>query len=193
MDRALTKAPTALFQQDSSGKLSLRIGAFQFCATGMEVEGDPTFDEWQSCGLALRAIDQDIISPFMFWVGDYINYGEHTYGDQYAQMMEDTGLAYQTLANAVYVCSRVEPSRRREHLSFSHHAEVASLSPHEQTTWLDRAADESWSSHELRAHIRKEVKGHATMLECPQCGAQFEVTRSTQVIKTIRPRRKSKE
>ena len=37
-----------------------------------------------------------------------------------------------TLANDKYVCSKVEISRRREHLSFDHHQEVADLPPNKQ-------------------------------------------------------------
>jgi hypothetical protein len=37
------------------------------------------------------------------------------------------GPAYQTCANAASVCKAIETSRRREVLSFNHHAEVAAL------------------------------------------------------------------
>ena len=63
----------------------------------------------------------------MFIIGDALRYGERRWGETYAQVMDATGMAYQTLANAKWVASRVPVQRRRTELSWSHHAEVASL------------------------------------------------------------------
>jgi len=60
-------------------------------------------------------------------VGDWFNMGERIYGEMYSQVMDASKLAYGTLANYKYVASKVEFSRRRENLSYSHHQEVASL------------------------------------------------------------------
>jgi hypothetical protein len=46
------------------------------------------------------------------------------------------GPAYQTCMNAAGVCRAFETSRRREDLSFQHHAEVASLAPAEADALL---------------------------------------------------------
>jgi hypothetical protein len=46
-------------------------------------------------------------------------------------------------------------SRRRDNLSFQHHAEVASLAEEEQEVWLDRAAMFGWSRNELRRQLRE--------------------------------------
>jgi len=50
----------------------------------------------------------------MWWVGDWLNYGEARYGEMYSQAIEITGYASQTLADAKWVASRIEPSRRHE-------------------------------------------------------------------------------
>jgi hypothetical protein len=52
------------------------------------------------------------------------------------------------------VARSVHFSRRRENLSFSHHQEVASLTPIEQTEWLDKAEDECLTAPQLRSQIR---------------------------------------
>ena len=49
-----------------------------------------------------------------------------------------TGYDVQTLMNMVYVATRFESGRRRERLSWSHHAELAALEPPEQEEWLTR-------------------------------------------------------
>jgi hypothetical protein len=49
------------------------------------------------------------------------------------------GPDFQTCANAASVCKAIETSRRREVLSFAHHAEVAALPVKQQEKLLDRA------------------------------------------------------
>jgi hypothetical protein len=65
--------------------------------------------------------------------------GERKYGEKYSQAVEENVGSYGSLRNAVYVSERFDLSRRRDNLSWSHHAEVAALDPHEQNDWLDRA------------------------------------------------------
>jgi hypothetical protein len=84
-----------------------------------------------------------------------LNFGEHTYGETYAQALDATEYSYQTYANAKSVAKRVEVYRRRENLSFGHHAEVAALEPAEQDRWLDRAESEAWTRAELRAQVQR--------------------------------------
>ena len=52
--------------------------------------------------------------------------------------------------NMVYVATRFEISRRRENLSWSHHAELAALDNEEQERWLNRASDHRLSVQDLR-------------------------------------------
>jgi hypothetical protein len=53
---------------------------------------------------------------------------------------EKIGVEYQTCRNLAWVAGEVELSRRRDNLSFSHHAEIADLPPAKQDKWLARAA-----------------------------------------------------
>ena len=62
-----------------------------------------------------------------WWIGDWVRYGAATYGQRYAVATRVTGYNDQTLMNMVYVATRFEISRRRENLSWSHHAELAAL------------------------------------------------------------------
>jgi hypothetical protein len=72
--------------------------------------------------------------------------------------------------NMVYVASRIDPSRRREALSWSSHAEVASLAPAEQDRWLDRAESERMSVRRLRHAIKQDRHGADGQIACPSCG-----------------------
>ena len=134
----------------SENKLSL--GKFYFDKTGLTVIGDPTFEEWQNCGEFLKRAEKSV----QFWIGNWLNYGEKKYGEMYTQAIDETDYEEKTLRNAKWVSSKVELSRRRDNLTFSHHAEVAQLSPQEQEFWLDKAADENLSVRDLRQAIRNK-------------------------------------
>lgn len=114
---------------------------------------DLTFDEWQAIGNTL----QQVSASLKWWIGDWLNYGEHRWGDMYTQAIEITGWEYQTLANAKSVCNKVDFYRRRENLKFSHHAEVASLESEVQTALLLQAEVEGWSVRRLREAIKGPV------------------------------------
>jgi hypothetical protein len=88
-------------------------------------------------------------------IGDALNFAEHRYGYTYAQWAEQTGLAENTLATIKWVASKVESSRRREDVGWSHHREVAPLPPAEQDALLEQAADKGMTRWELRQAVKQ--------------------------------------
>ena len=80
------------------------------------------------------------------------------YEGRYREAVERTGLDYQTLRNYARIARRFEVSRRRETLSFGHHAELASLSEPEQDFWLRKAEQFSWSTSRLRREVRASLR-----------------------------------
>jgi hypothetical protein len=91
---------------------------------------------------------------FTTWaLADWLNYGEIRYGETYSQYADATGLQPDYLAVVKHVGSRIDPTRRREELSFSHHRIVAALNPQAQTDWLSSAVDNGWSVEELRGAL----------------------------------------
>lgn len=128
----------------------ITLGKFEGCATGLIVKGEPSYEEWEKCGRQLRHIEKGR----MWWIGDWLNYGEKKYGEMYTQAMEETGAAYDSLAAAKWVCSEIEFCRRRQNLTFSHHKEVAGLSEEEQELWLDATEKGEWTRQELREQIK---------------------------------------
>jgi hypothetical protein len=89
-----------------------------------------------------------------WWLGDWLVYGEHAYGDRYKQAIADTSLSYQTLRNYAWMARTFPVSRRRDTLSFGHHVEVAALPEDEQDVWLVRAEQLHWSCNKLRRALR---------------------------------------
>ena len=55
------------------------------------------------------------------------------------------------------MAGRFELSRRRDTLSFGHHAEVAALPGPEQDFWLRKAEELSWSTMRLRREVRASL------------------------------------
>lgn len=96
-----------------------------------------------------------------WWLGDWLIYGQAQYPDRYKRAIAETSLDYQTLRNYAWVARQFSLSRRREKLSFQHHAEVASLPEPEQEIWLNRAEKGAWSRNELRRRIKAERNGGA--------------------------------
>ena len=127
---------------------------FVVTPTGLVVNGQPIFEEWEQCGRALALAEKAI----QWACGDWLNYGEECWGEMYAQAMGETGQDYGTLAHYKWVASRVQFCLRRQKLEWSHHKEVAPLKPPEQIMWLDRAEQgdngKRWSVRQLRAEIR---------------------------------------
>src|SRR5580692_980412 len=137
--------------------------------------------EWSAVGRRFGEIGR----CSQWWLGDWINYGNAKFGERYSRAMKLTGYDVQSLMNMVYVASRFEISRRRENLSWSHHATLAPLEVGEQEHWLTRAAAEKLSVADLRVELRGSRRardvGAGTGLEppgadeartvvCPNCG-----------------------
>lgn len=106
-----------------------------------------SFEDWADIFNGLRNVSQSV----MFWIGDTLLYGEANFGEQFAQVVDATEYSPETIRNAMYVSRSIPPSRRRESLSWSHHAAVAGLSDMDQTHWLGLAEDNGWSVSALRA------------------------------------------
>lgn len=79
-------------------------------------------------------------------IGDWWAFGDHRYGERAAVAAAGLfPLSFSTVANAAVVCRMLETSRRREHLGWSHHVEVAPiarLNPDLADEILDRAERE---------------------------------------------------
>lgn len=133
----------------------LDLPGCNFSRTKLEIEPGLPVEHWQRIGDVLRAAEE-MVQAVQFWIGDWLRYGERNYGEKYAQAVEATGYAIKTLQNAQFVAEHVSPSRRRERLSFSIHAEVASMKPKDQDRWLAKAETEGMTRKDLRIAIKRE-------------------------------------
>jgi hypothetical protein len=148
--------------------------------------------EWIIQGRRLGTIGRGVA----WWIGDWVNYGNAKFGQKYSRAARITGYDVQSLMNMSYVASRFNCSRRRENLSWSHHAELAGLAIEYQEMWLENAERKHLSVRGLRETVRtwranqlgaasdvgqsQPNSGHANddpgtgpgdgEVVCPQCG-----------------------
>jgi hypothetical protein len=119
-------------------------------ATYWQPWGDLDVAEWIVLGRRLGTIGRGVA----WWIGDWLNYGNTKFGQKYTRAARITGYDTQSLMNMSYVASRFDSSRRREDLSWSHHAELAGLAAEHQEMWLDRAERDHLSVRSLRETVR---------------------------------------
>ena len=114
-----------------------------------------SFGDWAAVGRRLSHVS----SRATWALGDWLLFGERAFGDRYRTAVEATDLEYQTLRNYAWVAGSFLPHRRRDELSFQHHAELAALSDIDQDLWLNRAVKGGWSRNELRRRLRAHRAG----------------------------------
>lgn len=126
--------------------------------TGLIIADDTSFDEWASMGDWLQSAERSL----MWWIGDWMRFGERKWGEKYTQAIEVTGHSYSQLSDAAWVAKSYDISDRSEKLSWSHHMRAASLPRAERRMLLQEAEHEGWSVRELKAHVNR-IKNEAKL------------------------------
>jgi hypothetical protein len=121
---------------------------------GLRLDPRMPFDAWKALGARIK-VRSDASS---WWLGDWLMFGRQQYGDRHKEAFEVTGLDDQTLDNFGVVARRFDLSRRRENLSFQHHADVCEMGDAAQDHWLNLAARNGWPKAELRLRIRDAAR-----------------------------------
>lgn len=121
--------------------------------TGLNLPPRLPFEKWVNIGFQLSTIH----TTSAWCLGDWLVYGEGAFAGRYRKAIEQCSLHYQTLRNYAWVARSFPLSRRRDTLSFGHHAEVARLTEPEQDYWLSKAETLSWSRNRLRSEVRASL------------------------------------
>lgn len=128
---------------------------FRFSAQGVEVVGDPTYEDWSKVFGGLTRIHGGI----QWLLGDMLAIGESRFGEKYTQAVDATGYSLQTLMNMASVAGRIKLPFRNANLSFTHHAAVAYLdSVEDRVLLLGQAEVNAWSATTLREVAGKYKK-----------------------------------
>ncbi|WP_405783796.1 LmbU family transcriptional regulator [Streptomyces sp. NBC_00859] len=136
---------------------------------GLQMAPNLTFDAWQRAGGQLAGV----IDSSSWWLGDWLVYGKDHYADRYQLGIRTAGLKYQTLRNYAWVSRRFDMHRRRDALTFQHHAEVASLPYEKQEMWLDDAEAKRWTTKQLRNAIKAINEGEPATAPRPETPRQI--------------------
>lgn len=127
-------------------------------AVSLDLPQTLSLTQWQEVGETLGRMERAV----QWWIGDWVRFGAHRYGERHAHHIEATGLTYQGINGCQWVASTFELVRRRTNLSWSHHQEVAALEdPSEQDRLLDQAETKGWTRSQLRASVRALRRGLA--------------------------------
>lgn len=139
----------------STSIITDRIGAFTLSPVGLISARSVSLDEWLDVGKALARVGSGV----QWWIGDWLNYGEGRpeWGEKYEKAMEMFNMAEQTLKNMKWVSGAIELSRRRDNLSWKHHATVAYCAPKDQCKLLGLALKSNWSVAKLKAEMRERL------------------------------------
>lgn len=129
----------------------------------LELPKNQTFEEWSEVGKNL-ASGHRVLN---WWIGDWWAAGSHRYGERAKVAAEGLfGREFQALADMASVCRAFPTSRRREHLSFTHHREVAALPPEKADDLLNRAEQDDWSTRDIRAEaaVHRKLSGGGNLI-----------------------------
>ncbi len=145
---------------DDTALLSVDLPFYgvEMTPTALTLPPDLSFEDWTGVGEFLfwsKERKETELDTINWMIGDWLRYGEHKWGERYAQAVMETGLAYQTLANVQWTTGKFsDPSRRRENLTFTHHAAVAALPEADADELLNEAEERDWSSYTIREHAQ---------------------------------------
>jgi hypothetical protein len=130
----------------------VQFGNCTLTRTGLVVDGQLTFEDWQELGGILKNVNQSL----QWLIGDWINYGADSWGKNYDEMSELTGLEKRSIYDIAYVCRSVHFSVRTE-LSFAHHKLVASFDNLKmQKQWLEYATEDNLTVSQMRQAINAQ-------------------------------------
>lgn len=127
-------------------------------APGLQLAEGLTFEQWAAY---LPRLTKS--ADWLLWaLGDWIVYGRSRpeWKAYYTATLKNTGYTGGTIRDMAWVAESVNLSRRRDKLRWSHHREVAGLSPQEQADWLEKAVANGWGVHALRAEIKAMQSNH---------------------------------
>lgn len=138
---------------------------FRVTVTGLEIVGQPTFEQWTAFGVGLA----DKYNKLKWIIADWLAFGEDAYGDDIYQLASEYWQP-QTIANYASTARRIPQLERRADVVFSIHSEVSSLTPEYRKYALDKVASKQWNREDLRDWKRSLKSG------LPQAGTEQTIT-----------------
>lgn len=152
---------------------------------GLQFNHDIEYDQW----LRLMATLQQLTTAFQFAIGDALNYGQKRYGEKYAQAMDATGCAYQSLANWSWVASHVPITNRVAGLSWTHHRLIAHIGTEQQKQLLESAKARNVSVTEFERELKgeqEEEKKPLKQLTIPEGWSVDDANKALEIVSSYK-------
>lgn len=90
-----------------------------------------------------------------WFVGDWINYGSHAWGEMYDEAVKVTGFQKSYLQNISSVCRAIPFSQRCEELTFAHYIEIAKAEPQHRESFAAMALEHALSTREIKFSVQE--------------------------------------
>jgi len=150
---------------------------FEITPTGLHAAREITLRDWGNAWDMLTGEYKRLerkATWIQFAIGDLLVLGENKFGEQILDFMDAFDYSAHSIQNIKSVARSIPPSRRRENLSWSHHAAVAALPEGKQNAVLTEAETGRLSVMETRERVRAENGQPLNdVLQCPNCEAVF--------------------
>ena len=132
---------------------------FSIGLTGLQVTGQPTFEQWVDLMTSLAGQ----YDRLKWIIADAMAYGDDAYGDDIYQLVDDYWQP-QTIANYTSTARRIPLAERNPDVVFSIHSEVASLDAVNRKHALGMVAAKVWNREDVR-QFKRDIKGTAQPVE----------------------------
>lgn len=162
----VVRVPATMDEFDAEHPVALPASlspAEGWSATGLHLPEGLSVEAWQEVGRKLHSIQGSL----MWWIGDWLAFGERRYGETYKEAMEVTGYSLQHLTDAKYVAQAYAPSDRSEKVGWSFHKAAASRPVLERRELISLAAENGWSRRELVEEIQRRKAAEIVRSEQP--------------------------
>ena len=149
----------------------------QLSLTGYTLPEDLPYADWEETGKKLgeqAEVQAQRMDMLRWWIGDWLLYGEFTYGEKWSQAVEVLGHRWEesTLKEWMWVADRFEKLVRTNFsLPWPHYRQAAALAPRQRTKLLQQAQDEGWSRPTVRQAIRQPQRADIRR-RYPPCSTQ---------------------
>jgi hypothetical protein len=110
------------------------------------------YGTWEKIGSVLGAVG----NANKWAIGDWLIYGEHVYGEKYAQASLVLGVSEESLKIYRWVASRFPKPMRQTGLTFTHYLKLAKLmgeDPEAVSGWIQKALDNAWTASDLEGQL----------------------------------------
>jgi site-specific DNA-methyltransferase (adenine-specific) len=153
-----------------------------YSEAALMLPADLSYEHWAGIGSTLQQMNRSLL----WWIGDWLLYGEDRWPERYSQAIDETPFSYDTLRHAAWVARKFPVCSRLHALSWSHYQEAAALPELLAEEVLREAESRSLSKEKTRALV-KERKQELDRVEYAQrpvpatdeCPALIEVADAT--------------